>query len=112
LLGKTKAEQAVLQYEISFPNEKICGELMFGELRLIPASYEPVRVTLTPSKGLDVGNGRNEILETEVYGGDVGIILDGRGRQPFNLSTDVKQRMQNLNIWSTATNEYPPLETA
>jgi len=42
----------------------------------------------------------------------VGIILDGRGRQPFNLSTDVKQRMQNLYTWSEATSEYPQLETA
>lgn len=111
-IGKTKPDQAVLQYEISLPNERIGGELMFGELKLIPASYEPVRVKLTPGKGLDIGAGKNEILDTEIYGGVVGIILDGRGRQPFNLSKDLKQRMHNLYTWSEATSEYPQLETA
>jgi len=111
-VGKTKPDQAVLQYEISLPNERVGGELMFGELKLIPASYEPVRVKLTPGKGLDIGAGKNEILDTKIYGGIVGIILDGRGRQPFNLSKDIKQRMHNLYTWSEATSEYPQLETA
>jgi len=111
-VGRTKPDQVVLQYEISLQNERIGGELMFGELKLIPAPFEPIRIKLTPDKGLDIGAGKNEILETEVYGGVVGIILDGRGRQPFNLSKDIKQRMQNLHTWSEATNEYPPLETA
>ena len=84
---------------------------MFGELKLIPAPFEPIRIKLTPDKGLDIGVGKNEILETKIYGGIVGIILDGRGRQPFNLDTDVKQRMQHLYTWSKATNEYPQLET-
>ena len=111
-VGKTKLDQSVLQYEISLPNERIGGELMAGELKLIPAPFEPIRIILTPDKGLDIGAGKNEILETNIYGGVVGIILDGRGRQPFNLSTDVKQRMQNLYTWSEATSEYPQLETA
>ncbi len=109
-VGKTKPDQAVLQYEISLPNEKIDGELLFGELKLISAPFEPIRIKLTPGKGLDIGAGKNEALETKVYGGVVGIILDGRGRQPFNLSKEVKKRMQNLYRWSVATNEYPQLE--
>ena len=111
-VGKTKPDQAVLQYEISFPNERIGGELISGELKLIPASYESVRVKLTPGKGLDIGAGKNEILETEVYGGVVGIILDGRGRQPFSLAKNIKQRMHDLSKWSKATNEYPELDAA
>ncbi|SVC38714.1 uncharacterized protein METZ01_LOCUS291568, partial [marine metagenome] len=111
-VGKTKPDQAVLQYEINLPNERIGGELIFGELKVIPAPFELIRIKLTPGKGLDIGAGKNEILETKIYGGIVGIILDGRGRQPFNLSTDVKQRMQNLSTWSEAISEYPQLETA
>ena len=61
---------------------------------------------------MDVGAGINETIKTHIYGGVVGIILDGRGRKPFNLSNDTKQRMQNLYTWSEATNEYPQLETA
>ena len=111
-VGKTKAGQAVLQYEINLPNERIGGELMFGELKLISAPFEPRMIKLTPGKGLDIGAGKNEILETEIYGGVVGIILDGRGRGPFNLSKDRRERIYNLNTWSEATNEYPQLERA
>ena len=105
------ALQVVLNYEISLPNERIGGELMLGELKLIPAPFEAISMTLTPGKGLDIGGGKNETLETEVYGGVVGIILDGRGRQPFIISNDGRQRMQDLYRWSEATNEYPQLET-
>ena len=111
-VGKTKPDQRVLQYEINLSNERIGGELMAGELKLIPAPFEPIRIKLTPDKGLDIGAGKNEILETEIYGGVVGIILDGRGREPFNLSNDRRERIYNLNTWSEATNEYPQLDVA
>ena len=85
---------------------------MPGELKLIPSPYESVEVKLNPGKGLDVGAGKNEMLTTKVYGGVVGIILDGRGRRPFNLSQISEERVLNLSKWSTATNEYPTLESA
>ena len=89
-VGKTKKDHPVLTYEIKLPNDKIKGELMPCELKLIPAPYEPSRARLNPGKGLDIGAGINEILETDIYGGVVGIFLDGRGRQPFNLDDDTE----------------------
>jgi len=106
-VGKTKQDHTVLQYEIYLPNEKITGELISGELKLLPVPYEPIKVHLTPGKGLDVGAGKNESLETKIFGGVVGIILDGRGRQPFNLKNDTKLRVQDLIKWSENTDEYP-----
>ena len=73
--------------------------------------YELVEVKLYPGKGLDVGVGKNETLTTKVYGGVVGIILDGRGRQPFNLSERSEERVLNLSKWSKAINEYPTMES-
>ena len=108
-VGLQKPGRAVLQYEFLLPNKKIHGELMPGELRMIPVPYDKVEVKLSPAKGMDVGAGKNEMLTTQIYGGIVGIILDGRGRQPFNLSNISKERIQNLQIWSDATNEYPTL---
>jgi uncharacterized protein (TIGR01319 family) len=110
-VGKTKQDHTVLQYEIYLPNEKITGELISGELKLLPVPYEPIKVHLTPGKGLDVGAGKNESLETTIFGGVVGIILDGRGRQPFNLKNDTKLRVQDLIKWSENTDEYPKQET-
>ena len=45
----------------------------------------------------------------EVYGGEVGIILDGRGR-PFNLDYKTKNRISLIENWRRAMNEYPKLE--
>ena len=111
-VGKMKQDQPVLQYEINLPNERIGGELMPGELILIPAPYEPMTAHLTPGKGLDIGAGKNEELDTKVYGGVVGIILDGRGRQPFILNDDTDLRVMNLVQWSEATGEYSLQERA
>ena len=111
-VGPQKLGNPVLTYECLLPNEKLKGQLMPGELKIISVPYEKVEVKLSPSKGLDVGAGKNEILTTHVYGGIVGIILDGRGRKPFNLSNIPEERVQNLSTWSDAANEYPKLVTA
>ena len=63
-----------------------------------------------PGKGLDIGAGKNEVLETNIYGGVVGIILDARGRQPFNLIDNTEDRVSQLKEWSEETDEYPQLE--
>ena len=50
------------------------------------------------------------MLETNIYGGVVGIILDARGRQPFNLIDNTEDRVSQLKEWSKETDEYPQLE--
>ena len=63
-------------------------------------------------RGLDIGTGKNEVLDTKVSGGVVGIILDGRGRQPFNLTENTENRVSQLKEWSEETDEYPQLENS
>jgi len=109
-VGKAKSDQIMLHYEITLPEGVISGELKFGELKLIPAPFESLEAKLTPGKGLDVGAGKNELLETNIYGGVVGIILDGRGRQPFHLGNNTEDRVSQLKEWSEETGEYPRLE--
>ena len=77
-----------------------------GELLAIPAEYEPINATLSPAKGMDVGAGKSEEINTTLYGGVVGLVFDGRGR-PFNLPTENDKRISSLNVWSNAMNEYP-----
>ena len=59
---------------------------------------------------MDIGSGKNEVVETEIFGGEVGIIFDARGRQPFILSKDSSSRVEYLKKWSISTLEYPVLE--
>ena len=109
-VGKAKSDQVMLQYEISLPDQRIGGGLKFGELKLISAPFESLQAKFTPGKGLDIGAGKNEVLETNIYGGVVGIILDARGRQPFNLIDNTEDRVSQLKEWSEETDEYPQLE--
>ena len=81
-------------------------ELHQGELLSIPAEYEPIMAKLMPGKGMDVGAGKNEEINTTLYGGVVGLVFDGRGR-PFNLPSENDKRIDSLNVWSNAINEYP-----
>ena len=71
--------------------------------------YQEINITLTPAKGIDVGAGVNEAIKTTIYGGQVGIIFDCRGR-PLSLSKEPNKRISELNNWSKALNEYPSLE--
>tara|TARA_Y100000588_G_C14233698_1_gene916338 strand:+ start:296 stop:2113 length:1818 start_codon:yes stop_codon:yes gene_type:complete len=109
-IGTIKPDTIVLTYELFFPNETIRGTIMAGKMKLIEAPYEGVEAKLSPGKGLDIGAGKNEPLICKIYGGVVGIIFDGRGRQPFQLSKNMEERIKKLSSWSIETQEFPEVE--
>ncbi|MBC8311380.1 MAG: glutamate mutase L [Candidatus Marinimicrobia bacterium] len=109
-VGKFKDGQVMLTYEINLPNENVTGEILAGEMKLIPVEYVGCSAIFKPGNGLDLGNGKNESIQTKIYGGVVGILLDGRGRQPFSIPADMHTRVGKLAEWSEATNEYPQEE--
>lgn len=83
-------------------------KILPGEMKLIPLAVgEKAETVITPIKGLDVGNGPGEKWEGNLEGGIVGVILDGRGRQPFNLPEDHGKRVKDLQTWSQTLNTYP-----
>ncbi len=109
-VGSVESKKDVLKAELEFSSgEKKEINLDGGDLVLIEADYQEISITLTPSKGIDVGAGVNETIKTTVYGGQVGIIFDCRGR-PLSLSKEPNKRISELNNWSKALNEYPSLE--
>ena len=101
----------VLNYNINVNDNVIKGDLKKGEIKVIRANYEECDVILEPTKGFNIGAGKNEILKTKIYGGEVGIILDGRGRNPFKISLNPDKRVQSLIEWSKSTDEYPNMES-
>ena len=109
-VGPSKSGTAVLTAELTLPGGSTeRHEIKFGDIFRIEVPYEPVNAKLTPGKGMDIGAGKNETIETTIYGGVVGIILDGRGR-PMTISTDPQQRIADLTKWSNAVNEYPEIK--
>ena len=108
-VGKIKPNMMVLTAEIVLPDGKSEHyKVKAGELLRIEVPYEPLKATLTPGRGLDIGAGKGEPIETTIFGGVVGLLLDGRGR-PFILPGSKTERIASLQKWSTATNEYPNL---
>ena len=106
-VGKIKPNMTVLTAEFVLPDGKSKHYIVkAGELLRIKVPYEPLKATLTPGRGLDIGAGKGEPIETTVFGGVVGLLLDGRGR-PFMLPESKTERISSLQKWSTATNEYP-----
>ncbi len=81
--------------------------MKYGEIKLLPLKHgETAKLTLHPTKGFDVGEGKGKSLQTAVHGGTVGLVIDCRGR-PFQLPDDKNKRMELLNTWFDAMNLYP-----
>ena len=108
-VGKSKPGKTILTLELTLPDgNAIKHELKTGELIKIDAPYEPMKAILTPSRNMDIGAGKGEVIITKIYGGQVGILLDGRGR-PLELPETDNERISKLQEWSKVVNEYPEL---
>ena len=106
-VGKSKPGKTILTLELTLPDgNAIRHELKTGELIKIDAPYEPMKAKLTPARNMDVGSGKGEVINTKIYGGQVGILLDGRGR-PLELPEVDSERIAKLQEWSKVVNEYP-----
>ena len=86
--------------------ETIIEDVPFGQLRLYPLGVgQKAQVKLQPDRRFDVGAERGHVLESEVTGGVVGLVVDTRGR-PFEISPDPKLRVPALKKWTETLNVY------
>jgi hypothetical protein len=78
-----------------------------GELKVIPLpARERLNLVITPGRGVDVGAGPGRRIETQAVGGEVGFVLDGRGR-PIVFPPKPQARLAAVAQWLTALNVYP-----
>jgi len=105
-VGSNNNSNEVLEYSFEFNNKKVEGILKFGEIILIDVNYISVKTKLIMKENYTI-NGLSE-FQDDIYGGEVGIMLDGRGR-PFDFNTFNKDSIKD---WSIQTNEYPIIDSA
>ena len=105
--GEGEIGQEMLDYTIFVDGEKHTGTLKYGEMKVIKAKYIECKASFNLKGNFSIQN--ESIFETSVYGGKVGIVLDGRGR-PFNFSMNTQNRKSLIDNWRNAINEYPNLE--
>jgi len=80
----------------------------FGEIVVMPLPAEGTcRMTAVPERGFDLGAGRGKPLEATIHGGVVGLIVDTRGRSPFALPDDARERIARLRGWNRSLGLFP-----
>lgn len=109
-VGNAKKEGIdIMEVVIDFPDgKKEEFNLKYGEMKLFPLkTEEKAKVNMRPLRGFNVGEGKNKRLETSVEGGVVGLIFDGRGRNPLIIPADENDRVEKLLEWIEVMQAYP-----
>ena len=86
------------------PEEKTLSDYINRSNEITKVFDRKIRISLLSSFTI---NGLSE-FQDDIYGGEVGIMLDGRGR-PFDFNTFNKDSIKD---WSIQTNEYPIIDSA
>jgi uncharacterized protein (TIGR01319 family) len=108
--GKGKKTGTMMEYEAVMPDGSTTrGDVTFGDMELIPLGVdETAQMTVSPTKGWDIGTGLGKSMTFTAHGGVVGLVLDARGRPIDNIS-DRSQQSARVLKWYESTNQYPTL---
>ena len=105
--GQAKKGGSCLEISLDMPSGTVEDTIPAGELKLYQLEMdEVVHVKIQPNRHFDVGAGNGQVVETEVRGGVVGLVIDTRGR-PLGMSVDMVQSVEDLKKWLEALDVYP-----
>jgi uncharacterized protein (TIGR01319 family) len=108
-IGTGRPGQACVTVEVSGPDmAPVSRRVAFGEMALLPLPPASAfgRVSAVPERGFDLGAGRGRPVSALVPGGSLGLIVDARGRRPFELPAG-EARLERLRSWHRALALYP-----
>jgi len=100
-----------MKVQISMPDGSTMDEtIKAGEIKLIPLTVgQEVPIRVTPGRGYTFKSSEEESgpdeLEGVAIGGEVGLVLDGRG-SPLSIPEDPKEKMKTMRSWFKAMNLY------
>jgi uncharacterized protein (TIGR01319 family) len=106
--GDARLGRHCLSYRIGLPGGKLEeGQLDWGGLlRVKVGTGESADVQVSPARGVHVGAGVSRHLARHCPGGQVGIVLDARGR-PIVLPADAQHRLELVAGWFREMDLYP-----
>ena len=105
--GQAKKGGSCLEISLDMPSGTVEDTIPAGELKLYQLEMdEIVCVKIQPNRHFDVGAGNGQVVETEVRGGVVGLVIDTRGR-PLGMSVDTVQSVEDFKKWLEALDVYP-----
>ena len=105
--GQAKKGSSCLEISVNMPSGIVEDTIPAGELKLYKVGMdEVVQVKIQPNRHFDAGAGNGQVVETEVRGGVVGLVIDTRGR-PLEMSADTVQSVEDLKTWLQTLDVYP-----
>jgi hypothetical protein len=107
-IGQGRHGERCADYEMVLPDGRTQkGTLNFGDLKLYRfARDQQARVTMQPTKQVDLGEGPGQPITRTVQGGVAGLLLDARGR-PLQLPREHTARIAAILQWYQAVDLYP-----
>jgi len=105
--GQSKEGIEVMEIKLYMPDGTILIEKMrYGDLKLIPLNVgKTAEIEVHPKRGMDMGEGPNKVVKGTVYGGEVGILIDTRGR-PMSLPERKEDRLAKILEWNNKLDLY------
>ena len=104
-IGKFNVDKVLFNYIINVHDTIYEGEVKYGEIKLLDIPVGTYDCKIELDKNVDLGFGKGQTFEGSINGGEVGIVFDGRGRE-ISFNNDNSERINQINKWSSATNEY------
>lgn len=86
--------------------EEVNVDVVGGSIYNIPFKECKSKLRIRLESGIHVFDGSRRSIETVVEGGEVGIIIDARGR-PIEFPRDTEERTRKISDWNNALQTYP-----
>jgi len=106
-VGATKGGKPLAEVTLELPEGTRKLSVGAGDLERIPlAAGQTARCRIQPAKRVDVGAGPGVAVDRELEGGEVGILIDGRGR-PLEMPDTASERVAAIEQWIENLDLYP-----
>ena len=107
-----KTGKPCFEYELEMPDgEKTTGTMNYGDVKMIDLGPgQEAKINVQPTRNFDMGAGKGNAVEATVWGGEVGLLLDARGRDAEQANADEVDPAQNrprLVQWLRDWQVYP-----
>tara|TARA_Y100001970_G_C14124463_1_gene798149 strand:- start:637 stop:1383 length:747 start_codon:yes stop_codon:yes gene_type:complete len=105
IFNKVPKDKKLFDYQFSYEGKEYVGSIKVNQIELIPIPYSKVNISFFPNSNVDLGNGAGQKLDSEVWGGEIGLFFDGRLKDSSNsIFIDNKKMLldwyNNIGVYS------------
>lgn len=106
--GRGREEEDVGRITVRFPKGgSLEKDILYGTLKRVKLGQgEVCEIEVEPKARFDAGKGRGKTVAARIEGGEVGLIIDARGR-PLQVPEDGEARRNKLLEWFKELEAYP-----